>query len=383
MIEGAAGRGMKPLDATDLIDEIYEAAIVPEKWAGVLDRLAASAGGIGTILFAASPSRFQWTSSKAIHAVTAEWVASPFVADNLRGKRLVPLYEPRFLTDLDAIAPQELEHDPFYRDFLRPRGWGWCVGTSIRSTSGDSIVFSIERLYADGPVPRETAEKLDPLRPHLARASIIAARLGLERARASVAALELIGLPAAIITGRHSVLAANELILSCAAVEIGAFDRIRLTDSVASERFQRHLDVAGDAGLSFPIRATSERPAFVAHLVPVRRAGLDVFSGAAQLFYLTEVGRGEAPSAAILEALFDLSPAEAKVTRLLLTGDTVAGIASSQGIRPETVRGQLKTVFAKTGVRRQAELVQLLGGIRVPGAPGFGLSGAAWTGARE
>jgi DNA-binding CsgD family transcriptional regulator len=370
------------LDTTNLIDEIYEAAVVPERWAGVLDRLAARAGGIGTILFAASPNRFQWTSSKAIHAVTAEWVASPFVADNLRGKRLVPLYEPRFLTDLDAITPEELEHDPFYRDFLRPRGWGWCVGTSIRSTSGDSIVFSIERLHADGPVPRETAAALDQFRPHLARASIISARLGLERARASVAALELVGLPAAIITGRHSVLAANELIVKCAAVEIGAFDRVRLTDPVANERLQRHLDAAGDGGLSFPIRAAGGRPGFVAHLVPLRRAGLDVFSGAAELFYLTEVGRGEAPSAAILEALFDLSPAEAKVTRLLLAGGTVAGIAASQGNRPETVRGQLKNVFAKTGVRRQAELIQLLGGIQAPGVPGFGLAGTAGTGTR-
>jgi DNA-binding CsgD family transcriptional regulator len=370
------------LDTTNLIDEIYEAAVVPERWAGVLDRLAARAGGIGTVLFAASPNRFQWTSSKAIHAIIADWVASPFVSDNLRGKRLVPLYEPRFLTDLDAITPDEIEHDPFYRDFLRPRGWGWCVGTSIRSTSGDSIVFSIERLHAAGPVPRETAAALDQFRPHLARASIISARLGLERARASVAALELVGLPAAIITGRHSVLAANELILKCAAFEIGAFDRVRLTDTAANERLQRHLDAAGDAGLSFPIRATGGRPAFVAHLVPLRRAGLDVFSGAAQLFYLTEVGRGEAPSAAILEALFDLSPAEAKVTRLLLAGGTVAGIAASQGNRPETVRGQLKTVFAKTGVRRQAELIQLLGGIQAPGVPGFGLAGGAGSGTR-
>lgn len=362
------------MDATKLIDEIYEAAVVPERWADVLDRLAAGAGGVGTILFAASQNRFQWTSSQAIRAVTAEWVASPFVADNLRARRLVPLYDPRFLTDLDAIAPEELDQDPFYRDFLRPRGWGWCVGTSIRSTSGDSIVFSIERLYADGPVPRETAAALDRFRPHLARASIIAARFGLERARASVAALELIGLPAAIITGRHSVLAANELITSCGVFEIGAFDRVRLSDPAANERLQLHLGVAGEAGLSFPIRATGGRPAFVAHLVPLRRAGLDVFSGAAQLFYLTEVGRGAAPSAAILETLFDLSPAEARVTRLLLSGGTVAGIANSLGTRPETVRGQLKSVFAKTGVRRQAELIQLLGGIQSPGAGGVGLS---------
>lgn len=365
------------MDTTSLIDEIYEAAVVPEKWAGVLDRLAKSVGGAGTILFAASPSRFQWTSSQAIRVVAAEWAASPFAAENLRAKRLVPLYEPRFLTDLDAITPEELERDPFYRDFLRPRGWGWCVGTSIRLTSGDSIVFSIERLYADGPISREAAEKLDPLRPHLARASIIAARLGLERARASVAALELVGLPAAIITGRHSVLAANELVLTCAAVEVGAFDRIRLTDSVANERLQRHLDGAGDTGLSFPLRATDERPAFVAHVVPLRRAGLDLFSGAAQLFYLTEVGRSAAPSAAILEALFDLSPAEAKVTRLLLSGGTIGGIAEAHGIRPETVRGQLKSVFAKTGVHRQGELIQLLGGVQIPGVTGFEASGPA------
>ncbi|RYE83140.1 MAG: helix-turn-helix transcriptional regulator, partial [Hyphomicrobiales bacterium] len=66
----------------------------------------------------------------------------------------------------------------------------------------------------------------------------------------------------------------------------------------------------------------------------------------------------------------------AKVTRLLLSGGTVAGIANSHRIRPETVRDQLKSVFAKTGVRRQAELIQLLGGIQSPGAPGLGLSGS-------
>ena len=64
-------------------------------------------------------------------------------------------------------------------------------------------------------------------------------------------------------------------------------------------------------------------------------------------------------------------------SRLLLSGGTVAGIANSLGTRPETVRGQLKSVFAKTGVHRQAELIQLLGGIQVPGAPGFGAPGGA------
>ncbi len=58
--------------------------------------------------------------------------------------------------------------------------------------------------------------------------------------------------------------------------------------------------------------------------------------------------------------LFDLTPAEARITGLLVEGQSVATIARAQAVTENTVRMHLKSVFAKTGVSRQSELVSLL-----------------------
>ena len=63
------------------------------------------------------------------------------------------------------------------------------------------------------------------------------------------------------------------------------------------------------------------------------------------------------PQVAFLRNRFDLTPAEARVVLRLVTGDTLQSAANALGIKYETVRGHLKSVFKKTGVCRQAELV--------------------------
>jgi hypothetical protein len=52
------------------INEVYEAAILPDKWQGVLDGLAEMAEAEGTLLFAADPGVPRWISSNAIQATT-------------------------------------------------------------------------------------------------------------------------------------------------------------------------------------------------------------------------------------------------------------------------------------------------------------------------
>jgi hypothetical protein len=155
------------------IDDIYEAAVVPEKWQAILDRLAEMADDEGTLLFAAGPGAPRWLASEAIQRTVEEWIGSKWYLDNPRGQRLVPIEEPRFLTDLDALTADEIDASDYYTELLRPRGLGWCVGTTIRSPAGDTLVFSIEKAHSKGPVPRMVAEQLDRLRPHLARASLL------------------------------------------------------------------------------------------------------------------------------------------------------------------------------------------------------------------
>ena len=66
------------------------------------------------------------------------------------------------------------------------------------------------------------------------------------------------------------------------------------------------------------------------------------------------------PPQAALQAAFGLSEAEARLAAQLASGEALERITAQFGIAKETGRGQLKSIFAKTGVHRQAELVALL-----------------------
>ena len=59
-------------------------------------------------------------------------------------------------------------------------------------------------------------------------------------------------------------------------------------------------------------------------------------------------------------ARFDLTVAQARLALYLAEGGTIAEYAEVMGIKVSTVRTHLKSIFAKTGVRRQAELAILL-----------------------
>jgi DNA-binding CsgD family transcriptional regulator len=59
---------------------------------------------------------------------------------------------------------------------------------------------------------------------------------------------------------------------------------------------------------------------------------------------------------------WDLSRRERDVVALLLEGDRVASIATKLYVSPETVRGHLKRVYRKVGVRSQIELIVLARG---------------------
>jgi DNA-binding CsgD family transcriptional regulator len=66
------------------------------------------------------------------------------------------------------------------------------------------------------------------------------------------------------------------------------------------------------------------------------------------------------PPEALLRARWGLSPGEAALSLAVATGERLADIAARSAVSPETVRTQLKNIFAKTGTHRQSDLVRLL-----------------------
>ncbi len=66
------------------------------------------------------------------------------------------------------------------------------------------------------------------------------------------------------------------------------------------------------------------------------------------------------PSEAVLQRLFDLTAAEARLACSISGGETLGEAAAALGVKISTARCQLASLKAKTGTRRQAQLVALL-----------------------
>lgn len=88
-------------------------------------------------------------------------------------------------------------------------------------------------------------------------------------------------------------------------------------------------------------------------------------SDAHALLLFGGAGRSEEMTEVMLGA-FGLTPAERRLARHILKGRALEEAAEETGIRISTARGYLKSIFAKTGVRRQGEFVAVIGGLVPP-----------------
>lgn len=348
----------------ELIDRIYESALVPERWPAVLDELGRVAEATGGSLFISKGDVLFWTATpasreRADRAVNEGWYWRGGIT-----ARLFAAHHAGFLADADVFSLDELEREPLYRDFLRPQGVGWTVGTVLPLPTGEGVNIAFSRQTERGPFERKFVQRLDDLRPHLARTVLLSARLQLEHARTVSETLAALGLPALILNEHGKVLAANSLIENLSGhVQWRSLDRVSLSDRAASRLLHEAIaaiDSAGGGVRSFPVRDKDAEAMMVAHVIPVRLSARDIFVRCAAAFVLTPVAMPQAPPVELVQSLFDLTPAEARVARFLASGKTVEDIAADGGISPHTIRTHVRGVLEKTGCNRQTDVVALL-----------------------
>jgi DNA-binding CsgD family transcriptional regulator len=352
---------------TDLIDRIYECSVVPELWPGVLDDLASLVEARGGLLFSARTA-LCWTASGPVRDVFDEYVSQGWFNRCSRRVCLMSQTQPSFFVEQDFWSEAELDADPIYRDFFRPHGLGWSAGTGLRIPTGDNIVVSIERTFERGPVEAEHVERLNALRPHLARSALVSARLGLQRAQGATEALTALGLPALVLDETGRVVEANALMAALPErIGPGAGDRLVLSDRRAQAQLTEALSTvsasAGPVACTVPLRDAVGRATMVLHLMPVRRSAHDIFGRGYALLLATPVAADRAPSADLMRSLFDLTVSEARVARGLAKGMALEAIAADGGVAITTVRSQLRRVLEKTGCTRQAEVAALLASV--------------------
>ncbi|TIV59094.1 helix-turn-helix transcriptional regulator [Mesorhizobium sp.] len=356
---------MSELDGS-VLDAIFEAAVLPELWPAVLDRLASRVGAVGGVLFAVDNlKKGQWTASKRLFDVM-ERVAESFAERNTRPQRALSKGYAGFMADLDFLTPEEKEEDPLFAELLKPNGLAWACGSVIPVPNGDLLVFDFERATEAGSFDRPSLHLLDGYRPHLARAGVMASRLQVERAQNAAAVMQALGLPGAVLGNSGQVLAMNPLMEQLEPqIYARARDRLTLAHPRSNEILNMALaEIEADnaAVRSIAVPAVEGKSSLVGHIIPIRRQAHDIFSRATTLFVATPLAAPSAPRPGLLCGLFDLTPAEDRVARTIAEGHSVESGAAALSVSTETVRSQLKSVMAKTGTSRQAELVQLLAG---------------------
>jgi len=362
-----------PASTGHLIEDIYEAAILPELWPAVLERIAANVKAVGGVLFAVdSLKRGSWTASPRLFGVMQQ-VVENFADRNIRPQRALAKRHAGFLADLDFLTEEEKRRDPLYAELLKPSGLAWACGSVIPVPSGDLLVFDFERTADMGPFHRTSLDALDTYRPHLARAGLLASRLQLQRAEAVAAIMQALGLPGAVVGRNGRVLAMNALMEKLAPqVYTRAHDRLTTAHRSSSEILNDALIRIEQQQLvrSIAIQAYEDKPALVGHVIPIAKQAHDIFSNAAALFVATPLTTPVAPDVGLLCGLFDLTPTEDRVARAIAQGHNVESSSTLLSVSQETVRSHLKRIMAKTGTARQAELVRLLAGTTSLPLPG-------------
>jgi len=124
--------------------------------------------------------------------------------------------------------------------------------------------------------------------------------------------------------------------------------RLCEADPAASPRRRRALSLLSPAGHCMPacLWALQPLPAEAGSLPPPRA-----------LLLMPATAVGDLPDANVLEAAFDLTPAEGRLLSLLTARRNLRDAATELRVSVETVRTHLSHIFDKTGIRTQRELL--------------------------
>ena len=188
-------------------------------------------------------------------------------------------------------------------------------------------------------------------------------------ARTIAEALGMAGLAVAVLSAAGHVLAANRQYsaLTMIAARSGR-GRPRFADPMADRLVGEaagKLDVLSSdrAARAIPIRAgAGGKLVAIAYLAPVHGVARHELAGIGGILFIAPMQPPPqyAPNPQLLQQMFGLSPAEARVASGIAARQTVESMATDFGVRPDTVRCQLKSVLAKTGAKRQLDLAVLL-----------------------
>jgi DNA-binding CsgD family transcriptional regulator len=247
--------------------------------------------------------------------------------------------------------------------------WWAAVGFVV---NGHTWALSLLRNSRQNPFDRREQKRLAQLAPHFRRVIGFSEKIALAGAQTSLKTLEHLGAPAMFLDQRGAVKLLNPAAEALLGPDLRLYQGRLEAAHPQSERNLRSLigsvvqkGVSRATHVAGPVLVyRSEKRPLLIQAMPVSGLVADVFQTMSALLLFTDLDARPVPPERALREAFALTQAEARLASRLGGGEGIDDAINALGIGKETARTQLKAIFAKTGVSRQAELVALLAPLR-------------------
>ncbi len=349
-----------------LIDSIYGIVFGEARWDTFLTELNGLLPGAGTSLFYHDAARAEGSSQFHINMDQA-WIdtytryycrLNPWIS----GLNATPTGQGAIGDDF--ISHDELSKTEFFNDFWhRSEGHG-AVGMAILREGSRSFNLSITTTrWTDPEESRACAALLTRIGPHLKRAFIAVEAGGRQKTPSELDGrlFDAIGVGVLVVNAERRLLSAS--ILGEAAIEQGAvlslspLGMLYLADKAADDRLAQMLRYGQEAERQQTVLADGRKIT----LLKLEKSPQPRFFERPVVAILIEPHqRPEGLSDERLRGDFGLTQAEIRVARALISGGSVAGLAAETSRSRETIRSQIRSVYMKTGARKQVELLRLI-----------------------
>jgi DNA-binding CsgD family transcriptional regulator len=267
----------------------------------------------------------------------------------------------------DVISPEALKASSFYKRLLEPDGTTDILALNVVANGGQTTYIRLSRRQPENPFGVLEKSLLTRLLPYLESAFRLheqRRRLLLERS-AHIGALDQLAFGLVIIDEAGRIVRVNEtaqrLLFSSSLLRV---DHGRLCGggSTRVENAVAAMHHAGEGERQF-LRLTSPQAGEYIQMLlrPISPAGKpEAREPCGVAVFLNDEVRNRDIYLGRFGQLYGLSPAEIALIDELLQGSSIAIAADKLGISENTARTQLRSVFSKTNVHRQAELIRLV-----------------------
>ncbi|WP_157959943.1 helix-turn-helix transcriptional regulator [Devosia submarina] len=358
-------------DLADIIGRIYDCSLDASRWPETLGFIVAATGANCGQIGVQDPVKMQ-----ADFAV--EWGVTPEFA-RLYAEKFVSicpfLLTPYFvevggiISVSEMIDRAEFQSSRFYREWCRPQlVEDFLAGIIMKSASSyGGFSLSFPRVVDDD------AKRMHALLlPHVARSVTIGRLLSGVRSEASALETTINALSTGVLfldtNGQilRSNPAADRLVDDGSVIRrsrTGKLSAAHPSTETLLNRMLTQLSEGGAAlsGSSIALRRYDGANGLIGHLLPVdtstRMAALNDESDPAFILFIQRPGAQLVVPGKAFVDLYGITAGELRVLTGLLRGQTAQDVASLHGISVVTVRTHIRSLLAKTGTNRQADLL--------------------------